>query len=102
MRPSAISRQLPAWVASRLLPLSSIAAGRREMAFPFVRDHAVLEILLLPDGHDLLQPVDAVMASLKGRAAMLRSHDTRHAGLSYIDATEPVNDSDVVDREPLV
>src|SRR5688572_22000946 len=58
---------------------------------------SVLEVLLLPDGNDLLQTIDCVMASLKGYFAMGGRYDDDHTRLCNIDAAKSMNHTNAID-----
>src|SRR5579864_4182526 len=62
---------------------------------------AVLEILLLPDGHRLFEGIDDPSAGVEGRASMGRSHRNQHTGLADFQPAKAVNDRDIADLEVL-
>src|SRR5438128_6781210 len=64
----------------------------------FDPDFAVFKVFFLPDGHDLLQAVNRVLARFKGDAAVRRRDDDDDARFADLDAAQPVNDADAVDR----
>src|SRR6266850_6932534 len=63
-------------------------------------DLAVLEVLLLPDRHRLLQRVDGEAARLEGLGAMGRGHRDHHARLTDLQAADAVHEGDACDRGP--
>src|SRR5882762_6869300 len=60
-------------------------------------DCAVLEVLLLPNGHDALEGVDGEAASVKGGGAVRRADGNEYAGFTDLEAPEPVDHGDAMD-----
>src|SRR6185295_13330268 len=63
-------------------------------------DLAVLEMLLLPDRHRLLERVDGEAARLEGLRAMGRGHRDHHARLADLQPADAVDEGDSRDRGP--
>src|SRR6266850_7798374 len=63
-------------------------------------DFAILEVLLLPDRHRLLQRVDGEAARVEGHRAMGRGHRDHHARLADLEAADAVQEGDPRDRGP--
>src|SRR5258706_7945716 len=63
-------------------------------------DLAILEVLLLPDRHRLLQRVDGEAARVEGHRAMGRGHRDHHARLADLEAADAVQKGDPRDRGP--
>src|ERR1700730_7970266 len=61
---------------------------------------AVLEVLLLPDRHRLLQGIDGEAAGLEGLAAVGRGHRDHHARLPDLEAADAMHEGDAVDDGP--
>src|SRR5689334_6723243 len=55
---------------------------------------AVLEVLLLPDRHRLLQGIDREAAGLEGGAAVRRGDRDHHARLADLEAPDAVHERD--------
>src|ERR1041385_5796490 len=62
---------------------------------------AIFKILFLPDGHDLLQPVNSVTAGVKRRAAISRGNHDGDTGLADIKPPQPMDHTHAVDRKLL-
>src|SRR5216684_6703196 len=63
-------------------------------------DLAVLEVLLLPDRHRLLQGVDGEAAGLESLGAMGRRHRDHDARLADLQAADAVHERDPRDGGP--
>src|SRR5947199_85500 len=95
----------PASIAWRRIVRSTRSS--RVTTLPALESHpdlAVLEVLLLPDGHRALERVDRVLARLERLVTMRRRHgdeDARLADLPPAAGAEPVLGGDVLvaDRE---
>src|SRR5436309_11526232 len=57
--------------------------------------------LLFPDRHDLLQGIDREAAGLESRAAVRRCDDYSNAALAEFQAPQAVQNSDLMNVEPL-
>src|SRR5215470_478162 len=83
-----------------------VASARSERLLPMVTlqpdPHlAVLEVLLLPDRHRLLERVDREAARLEGFPAMRGGHRDEHARLTDLEAADAVDEGELADaREP--
>src|ERR1700730_2094283 len=62
---------------------------------------AALEVFLLPDRHDLLQPVDREAAGFKGLGTMRRRDRDRDRSLADIDQADAMTDRDADDTPSL-
>src|SRR5712692_11708556 len=58
-------------------------------------DGAILEVLLLPDGHSPLQRIDEPTAGVEGGRAMRRGYHDQHAGLTDFQPAEAMNYGDI-------
>src|ERR1022692_2159273 len=87
----------PKAAASASAALTALSQGSIAVPLSFHPDLAVREVLLFPDGHHTLQPVDPLQRGFEGRLTMRRHHDHRHAGLPDQYAPEPVHEGDPVD-----
>src|SRR5258706_6623935 len=63
-------------------------------------DFAILEVLLLPDRHRLLQRIDGEAARVEGHRAMGRGHRDHHARLADLQAADAAQEGDPRDRGP--
>src|SRR5713101_1162151 len=63
-------------------------------------DLAVLEVLLLPDRHRLLQGIDGEAAGLEGLAAVGRGDRDHHARLPDLEAADAMDEGDAIDDGP--
>src|SRR5260370_40192795 len=61
---------------------------------------AVLEVLLLPDRHRLLQGIDGEAAGLEGFATVRRGDRDHHARLPDLEAADAMDEGDAVDDRP--
>src|SRR5438128_3525897 len=68
--------------ASRRARLALLRDRRMFVPLPFRPDLTILEVLLLPDGNQPLEPVDAFAGGLESRPAVSGGDDNRHAGLA--------------------
>src|SRR5262249_46840672 len=59
---------------------------------------AVGPVFLLPDGHDLLEPVDGEPACLERLAPMRATHGHGHAHLADFEMAQPMHQDDFPDR----
>src|SRR5260370_7377691 len=61
---------------------------------------AVLEGLLLPDRHRLLQGIDGETTGLEGFAAVRRGDRDHHARLPDLEAADAMDEGDAIDDRP--
>ena len=64
-------------------------------------DLPIFEEFLLPDGNDLLQPVDRIVTGIKGRPTVGGRHYDGHRGFSDLHPTQAMNDGDRIDLPDL-
>src|SRR2546422_7891675 len=84
----------PASIAWRRIVRSTRSS--RVTTLPALESHpdlAVLEVLLLPDGHPALECVDRVLARLERLVAMRRRHGDEHARLADLEPADAVEHS---------
>src|SRR5580692_10751736 len=66
--------------------------GHRYIAVPlsFHPHLAIHEVFLLPDGNQLLEPVDSLERCVERRLSMRRGHNHRHADFTHQHPPQPV------------
>src|SRR5438874_6232872 len=62
---------------------------------------AARPVFLLPDRHDLLQPINGMAAGLKGLGTMRATDDDRNADFAHFQMTQPMDHDHVADRPTL-
>src|SRR6185437_7945739 len=75
--------------------------GRADASLAADPHFAALEVLLLPDRHDFLQPIDREAAGLEGLRAMRRRDRDRYRGLADIDQADAMAYGDTHDLPSL-
>src|SRR5262245_25382496 len=96
------TRSPPANIAWRRMVAKAAATSgvTRSAALQADPHLAVLEVLLLPHRHDLLQRVDGVRARVEGFASMGRRHGDDDARLSDLQPAHPVLHGHPLHRRP--
>src|SRR5256886_5648088 len=102
-RPDTATKTLspPASIAWRRIVRSTRSS--RVTTLPALESHpdlAVLEVLLLPDGHPALECVDRVLARLERLVAMRRRHGDEHARLADLEPADAVEHRHAPDPGP--
>src|SRR5258708_38553024 len=78
-----------------------VAGGGRMRGLAADPHFAALEVFLLPDRHDFLQPIDREAAGLEGFCAMRRRDRDRYRGLADIDQADAMAYGDTHDLPSL-
>src|SRR6058998_2587773 len=69
------------------------------LAFALRPHGAVLEVLLLPDGNDLLEAVDRVVTRVERGSTVPGGDDDGDAGLTDFEPPQAMDHADAVDRK---
>src|ERR1044072_3015830 len=80
----------------------AILAKLTRHGFAFDPHRAVLKVFFLPDGHDLLQAINRVVAGFKSYTAMGRSNYDDDARFAYFYPAKAMNYSNAIDGPFLV